>query len=302
MTNKAIILILTLLFSSIPACSFKVSTENNQASSNTAKVEENTKAIEKSALSDSDSSALSQTGGKTGTYKYKSDGVNNEISIQELEGNKLRVELHASYEYEINGNLNANVGEAKGIATLNGNTAVLLPEETEGCEIALSFSGNKLIVKPKNESKNCGFGLNVSAEGTYTKASSKPDFGDSDENPASTQNSTNSEQNSKTGRIRFAKGKSSAVVSGKIISKQDVTYLIGARKGQTLEVKITAGGENNDVVFYLIAPDGSFPMGEDDEGFDTAWKEKLQQTGDYKIVLGTIESKNANFKMSVSIR
>ncbi len=154
MKNKiTFLMILLLAISNVSAGSFKVSTGNNQTVSNTVKVEENTEAIKKSAVSDSDSSALSQTGGKTGTYEYKSGGAINEISIQELEGNKLRVELYASYEYEINGNLNVNVGEAKGIAMLNGNTAVLLPEEMEGCEIALKFSGNKIIVNPKNEFK-----------------------------------------------------------------------------------------------------------------------------------------------------
>ena len=71
-------------------------------------------------------SAISaQTSGKTGTYKYRSGSYRNEISVQELEGNKLRVAIYASYEYKINGNLNANVGEANGIVKLNGDTAIL---------------------------------------------------------------------------------------------------------------------------------------------------------------------------------
>ena len=237
-----------------------------------------------------------QTGGKTGTYKHKGGGARNEINVQELEGNKLRVALYASYEYKSAAGLwNANVGEASGIVTLNGDTAILVSEYAEDCKISLKFAGNKIIVDVKNELQLCGFGLNVSAKGTYVKTGNKPDFGDTDENSVST-------QTSKTERISFAKGKSSAVLSGKIVNKQDVTYLLRARKGQTLEVKITEGGANNDVVFYMVAPDGSFPMGEDDEGFGTVWKEKLAQSGDYKIVLGTIESENAGYKMLVSIR
>lgn len=238
---------------------------------------------------------LAQTGGKTGTYKYKSGGARNEISVRQLEGNRLRVELYASYEYKINGELNANVGEAKGIARLSGDTAVLLPEDTENCEITLKFSGNKIIVTVKNEFKACGFGLNVSAVGTYTKTSGEPDFAEPDEDSASG-------QTSKPKQISFAKGKTSTIVTGRIVNKQDVTYIFRARRGQTLEVKITEGGANNDVVFYTIAPDDSFPMGEHDEGYGTVWKEKLTQSGNYKIVVGTIESENANFKMLVSIR
>ena len=305
MKNKiTFLMILLSAISNVSACSFKVSTENNLTASNSPKVEENTEAIKKSAANDSESSALSQTGGKTGTYELKSGGAVNEISIQELEGNKLRVELYASYEYKVNGNLNANVGEAKGIATFNGNTAVLLPEEREGCEIALKFSGNKIIVKPKNEFKNCGFGMNVTAQGTYTKVSSKPDFSDSNEDSTSARNSTASERNSKTERIRFAAGKSSTVVSGRISSGEHKTYLIGAQAGQTIEIKITESGANHDVVFSLIAPDGVNLMGDDEsgDGYNTVWKGKLPKTGDYKIEVGAIESKNVNFKMSVSIR
>jgi hypothetical protein len=305
----SLLMILLSAISDVSAGGFRAATEIARTVSNAVKAEENTEAIKRSAARDSGSSALSQTGGKTGTYEYKSGGAINEINIQELGGNKLRVKLYASYEYEINGNLNANVGEAKGVATLNGNTAVLVPEETENCEIALRFSGNKIIVKPKNEFKNCGFGLNVSAEGTYTKVSGKTDFGDSDENSTSARNSTGSQQNSKTERIRFVPGKSSTVISGKIIGGEEKIYLIGARAGQTIKVEITEGGRtdgggNNDAVFHLVAPDGSYPMGMAGEmaEFDTSWSGKLKKTGDYKIIVGTIESKKVNFKMSVSIR
>lgn len=294
------LLITIMTVSIVSACSFRVSTENNQTAANPAKVEENTKAIKKSALSDSDSFALSQTGGKTGTYGYKDSGIVNEISVQEIEGNKLRVKLYASYEYKINGNLNVNVGEASGVVTLDGNAAVLVPEDTENCEITLKFSGSKIIVKEKNES-NCGFGLNVTASGTYAKTGGKPNFDDSD---GDSNDDSTSMQNLNAGRISFARGKSSATISGSILEDSEKTYLVGARAGQTITIKITDGGGNNDVIFHLVAPDGSFPMGMAGEmpEFDTNWSGKLPKTGDYKIVLGTIEPAKANFKMSVSIR
>jgi len=309
MKNKiTFLMILLLAISNVSAGSFKVSTGNNQTVSNTVKVEENTEAIKKSAVSDSDSSALSQTGGKTGTYEYKSGGVVNEISIRELEGNKLRVELYASYEYEINGNMNVNVGEAKGVVTLNGDTAIFVPEDREDCKIALKFSGSKIIVKQESKS-NCGFGLNAYAGGTYRKVNNKPDFRASDEDSTSARNSNASEQNSKTERIRFAPGKSSTVISGKIIGNEEIVYLVGARAGQTIKVKITEGGRtdgggNNDTVFHIVAPDGSYPMGMAGElaELETGWSGKLKKSGDYKIVVGTIESEKVNFKMSVSIR
>ncbi len=74
-------------------------------------------------------------------------------------------------------------------------------------------------------------------------------------------------------------------------------------------VKITEGGRtdgggNNDTVFHIVAPDGSYPMGMAGElaELETGWSGKLKKSGDYKIVVGTIESEKVNFKMSVSIR
>lgn len=301
-------MILLLAISKISAGSFNISTENNQTASNPVKVEENAAAIIKSAASDSGNSALSQTGGKTGTYKYKSGGAVNEISIQKLEGNKLRVKIYASHEYRINGNMNVNVGEAEGVVALNGDTAILVPEDKEDCKIMMKFSGNKLIVKQESKS-NCGFGMNAYAGGTYTKVSGKSDFKDSDEDSTSARNSTASERNSKPERIRFAPGKSSTVISGKIIGSEQIVYLVGARAGQTIKVEITEGaradgGENNDAVFHIEAPDGSYPMGMSGElaELETGWSGKLKKTGDYKIIVGTIESEKINFKMSVSIR
>lgn len=296
-------MILILLVSSVSACSFKIGTGSNQAISDSTetKAKPNKHLPANEAESEKTQSAAKQNSSKTGTYKYKSGGAHNQISVQELEGNRLRVELYASYEYTVNGNLNANVGEARGIATLTGDAAILLPEETEGCEISLNFTGNKLIVKPKNEIKSCGFGLNVSAAGTYTKTSGKPDFNDSNE--AATNNDSTANQGLKTERIRFAPGKSSTVVSGKVSSGDEKTYLIGAGAGQTMSLEIVEGGANNDVVFYIIAPDNSLPMGSAGESaeYDAFWTGKLAKSGDYKIVLGAIESKNVNFKMTVEI-
>ena len=297
--KTTILLIFSLLILDISACSFKVSTDNNQTASNTAKVEETGDALKKSALNDSDSSALSQTGGKTGTYEYKASDAENEISVQEIGGNQLRVAIYASHVYKINGELMANVGEAKGIVTLNGDTTSFVPEDAENCEITLKFSGKKIIVNVKDEFQ-CGFGLNVSAKGTYTKVSDKPIPDDSDENSKS---DSSSPQNSNGERISFAKGKSSATISGSISKGSEKTYLIGARAGQTLNIQITDGGKNNDVVFSLYAPDGTNLTGEEEGGgYDSGWKGKLPKTGDYKIAVGAIESVNVNFKMLVTIR
>jgi hypothetical protein len=305
--KTAVLMSLISLISSVSACSFKIGDGSGQAIANSNSTAAETRANESltadAAVSGEIESAVAQKSGKTGTYTYKADGANNQISVQELDGNKLRVELYASYEYQVNGNWNANVGEAKGTAKLAGETAIFVPDDAAECEITLKFSGNKLIVKPKNEFKSCGFGLNVSAEGTYTKTSGKPDFNAS-EGEITLGNDSPSNESAKNERIRFAPGKSSTVVSGKISSGEQQIYLVGARAGQTMLIEIIEGGANNDVVLYIITPDGSYPMGKSGESpeYDAFWSGKLPQSGDYKIVLGAIESKNVNFKMSVEIR
>ncbi|HEX8195120.1 MAG TPA: hypothetical protein VF571_02805 [Pyrinomonadaceae bacterium] len=307
MIRKTFVLtILALLIPSVSGCSFKIGTGGNQSVSDSTetKAESNENSTVNEAESEMTESAAKQNGVKTGTYKYKTDGANNQISVQELEGNKLRVELYASYEYKTaSGELNANVGEAKGVARLAGEAAVFVPDDAADCEISLKFSGNKLIVKAKDEFKSCGFGLNVSAEGTYTKTSSKPDFNAS-EGEITLGSDSPSNESAKNERIRFAPGKTSTVVSGKISSGEQQIYLIGARAGQTMHVEIIEGGANNDVVLHIVTPNGSYPMGKAGEKpeYDAFWNGKLSQSGDYKIVLGAIESKNVNFKMSIEIR
>jgi hypothetical protein len=65
----------------------------------------------------------------------------------------------------------ANEGVGNGVATIKGDTAIFKPEGAEEeCQITLKFTGGKLVV---TQTGICGFGHNVSAEGTYKKVSSK---------------------------------------------------------------------------------------------------------------------------------
>ena len=70
----------------------------------------------------------------------------------------------------------ANTGEGNGTAKIEGDTAIFKPDGAEEeCQITLKFTGSKLVV---TQTGICGFGHNVSAEGTYKKSSSKkPKFG-----------------------------------------------------------------------------------------------------------------------------
>jgi hypothetical protein len=102
-----------------------------------------------------------------GTWKTKSG----EFKILALGKQRLQVEFSGVYEYKTPQGPMANEGEGSGIATIKGETAIFKPEGAEEeCRITLKFTGAKLFV---TQTGICGFGHNVSAEGTYRKVSSK---------------------------------------------------------------------------------------------------------------------------------
>lgn len=100
--------------------------------------------------------------------------------------------------------------------------------------------------------------------------------------------------------VRFAKGSTSTEVRGKIINGKTVSYLVGAKAGQTISVEVTDGGKNNDVVFEVIAPDGN-RLGGGDRMYDK-WNGKLRKSGNYVLWVSTMETQNTDFKLRVSIR
>lgn len=106
-----------------------------------------------------------------GTWRLR----NNEFKIWALGHQKLRVEFSGVYEYNSPQGPTANTGEGSGIATIEGDTVTFKPYGAEDeCKITMKFTGGRLIV---TQESICGFGHNVTADGTYRKVSSrKPRF------------------------------------------------------------------------------------------------------------------------------
>jgi|SRR5215510_11472663 len=122
----------------------------------------------------------------TGTFRSYFTGSArrsyNEILIQALGGNKLKVEMNLIYPYKANREALANFGSASGEAVIKGDTAVFVPEyaaeNNQECKITLKFSKPGTLVVTTENNLDCGFGFNVEADGTYRKTSSaKPKFG-----------------------------------------------------------------------------------------------------------------------------
>lgn len=102
-----------------------------------------------------------------------------------------------------------------------------------------------------------------------------------------------------TKRIKFAKGRSSATVSGTVIRGDRDTYILGARAGQTMSVRITS--LENNAVFQIEAPEGGYLDGAGEMNDAKSWNGKLPVSGDYRIVVGGTRG-NASYKVNVSIR
>jgi uncharacterized membrane protein len=101
-------------------------------------------------------------------------------------------------------------------------------------------------------------------------------------------------QQSRTQRIRFARGASSAVVEDAVVRGTRDIYLLSARAGQKMTVSITSVEKN--AVFDIIAPNQKMIKQE-----ATNWSAKLPTNGEYRIVVGGTRG-NATYKLRVEIK
>src|SRR5438128_6043622 len=105
-----------------------------------------------------------------GVYRY----YDNEFRILALGHNKLKVQFDGVYHTMAK---SVNTGYAGGEATIDGNVATCIPEDTQGCKITMTFLPGKIVVKQEGDDATCGFGHNVYATGTYKKIrSGRPKF------------------------------------------------------------------------------------------------------------------------------
>ncbi len=102
-----------------------------------------------------------------------------------------------------------------------------------------------------------------------------------------------------TERVKFQPGASGATIKGSVIRGERDTYILGAGAGQWIKIKIYSLEDN--AVFELKNPDGSYePMPGD--GQDTKFYQgPLPSNGDYKIIVGGTRG-NASYTLMVEIR
>ena len=104
-------------------------------------------------------------------------------------------------------------------------------------------------------------------------------------------------QNGKYTVVRFAKGKSSKTLTGKLKNTDDVNHFeLNAKNGQTMNVRLTGGGNAR----FSIYIKGTTTTLEDASGV-RSWSGELTDGGGYVI---TVYSQRgaANYSLNVSIR
>lgn len=239
-------------------------------------------------------------GGLTGTYENAGGNQKTYLKIEQISQTELKVKFEGVIEFETEAGLNANTDESEVLpADLSGRTARIRTAAHPRCGLKLRFGDKSAGVEQRGSNQDCGFGIQISFAGNYRKISDAPPVWDETAAEEQTAPAQSVGENTIAERIRFARGASAATIAGEIRDNSTVSYLIGARAGQTMKVEILEGGAHNDVVFGVIAADGTRL---DDDGAHSKWSRKLPKSGDYVITVSTIESPNAPFRLRVSIR
>ena len=102
-------------------------------------------------------------------------------------------------------------------------------------------------------------------------------------------------------RIEFKRGATSTTVSGEVRNDEQYEYVLGAKKGQRLTIKITSTPLKSSV-FQLLGEDQDTLGLEHDANFDVSIV--LPKDGDYFINVSrpTSAKGRSNFKLAISIR
>ena len=95
----------------------------------------------------------------------------NSIEVKSIGKNKLQIDFSLIWPHLVGGEMSPHLGETGGKATLKNDTAVFINKDEFGtCQITLKFvKPGTLVATQDSSGDECGFGLNVTATGTYRK-------------------------------------------------------------------------------------------------------------------------------------
>jgi hypothetical protein len=101
-------------------------------------------------------------------------------------------------------------------------------------------------------------------------------------------------------KVRFARGTSSATITGAVIRGDRDRYYVGAKKGQTMTVSIKSEEDNAVFQIYLAGEQESLPgAGDGDDAMK--WSGELPIDNEYVIVVGGTRG-NATYTLTISVK
>jgi len=102
-------------------------------------------------------------------------------------------------------------------------------------------------------------------------------------------------------RIEFKRGAASAIINGVVRGDEEAEYVLGAKKGQRLIIKLTSVPAKSSV-FQLLGEDNDTLGLEYDANFD--YSGVLSKTGDYYITVArpTKTKGTSRYKLVVTVR
>ena len=106
-------------------------------------------------------------------------------------------------------------------------------------------------------------------------------------------------QTGRTQRVRFPRGRTTAVLKGAVVRATQDRYILGARAGQTMIVHITSLEGN--AVFSILGPDATALPGAEEDADTMDWTGELPLSGDYSIWVSPTRG-NATYTLEVTIR
>lgn len=109
----------------------------------------------------------------TGQYRLRQDEFRNRLDVQQLPGGKIKFQLVALWVSHNNPE-NIHNGELQGVVSLDNGLAIY---ETGSCNITMKFTSTRVVITESDANGDCGFGVKVTAAGSYRKIdSNKPKF------------------------------------------------------------------------------------------------------------------------------
>jgi hypothetical protein len=216
----------------------------------------------------------------SGTYCYKANTktINAGAEVNISSNNRVNGKITGTSDFNLIGASDNYSRTFEG--RLTGNKAKLTAETRIEVEI-LNYQGNWTITESSL----------ITDKATYNKVD------------CSTLTSTSTLENDsalynnpgdRTIRVKFDRGASSKTVKDSVIRGTRDIYLLGANKGQQMNLNITSLEDN--AVFDVVSPNGQILQQE-----ARSWNGTLPQNGDYQIVVGGTRG-NATYELTTAIK